>query len=172
MQLSLRTRRMAALIMGGYPPIQGPYKEMLQVTTATHQMSVNKPLNDASTFETEPTAEDFDWSQVEVTMTESLTKQFVTLYTQLQDFDDKTVQSLIRCPRLCFAGSEDRMDYGETWGNVHVDIVGPLIRHRKELQDAGWDVRILDGLDHTSAMQSANVLPIMRPWLDSKLLSI
>ena len=28
---------------------------------------------------------------------------------------------------------------------------------------------VLDGLDHTQAMQAVNVLPILRPWLGSRL---
>jgi hypothetical protein len=28
---------------------------------------------------------------------------------------------------------------------------------------------VLDGLDHTQAMQAANVLPILRPWLTATL---
>lgn len=53
---------------------------------------------------------------------------------------------------------------------VHVDIVGPLIKQRKEIEALGWDVHVLDGLDHTLAMQSANVVPIVHSWLDSKLI--
>jgi hypothetical protein len=30
-------------------------------------------------------------------------------------------------------------------------------------------VRVLDGLDHTQAMQATNVLPILRPWLTAAL---
>jgi hypothetical protein len=51
-----------------------------------------------------------------------------------------------------------------------VDIVGPLINKRSEMEALGWDVHIVDGLNHTQAMQAANVLPIVRPWLDSKLI--
>ncbi|MBP1975810.1 alpha/beta fold hydrolase [Cohnella thailandensis] len=111
--------------------------------------------------------DDYDWSTVELPMNTAQTEQFVTLYEQLQAFDDRTVQERIRCPRLCFTGSVDRIEYGAGWGEVTVDIVGPLVRHREELKAHGWDVRVLDGLDHTSAMQAANVLPLLRPWLDA-----
>src|SRR5215204_6847526 len=40
LQLGIRTDRLAALAMGGYPPLDGPYTEMLQVTTATHELAV------------------------------------------------------------------------------------------------------------------------------------
>ena len=33
----------------------------------------------------------------------------------------------------------------------------------------GWEVRVLEGLDHMQAMQAAQVLPILRPWLTSAL---
>lgn len=166
MQLCIRTHRLSALIMGGFPPIHGPYKEMLQVTMATHKMSIS---NQRFSSEGKQESSEYDWSNVEVSMTEDQTKQFVTLYQSLQNFNDQEVHSKINCPRLCFAGSLDKIDYGEEWGNVQVDIVGPLIHHREELQKAGWDVHVLEGLDHTGAMQAVNVLSFLRPWLDSKL---
>ncbi|UKS29727.1 alpha/beta hydrolase [Paenibacillus sp. HWE-109] len=166
MQLAIRTRRLSALVMGGFPPIDGPYREMLSVTRATHQLSVstiessNTAQNNAST--------DFDWSRVEITMTVAQTKQFVTLYQVLQDFSDLEAQTMITCPRLCFAGSSDKIHYGKRWGDQEVDIVGPLITRREEIEALGWDVSLLEGLDHTQAMQAANVLPILRPWLLTK----
>jgi hypothetical protein len=55
---------------------------------------------------------------------------------------------------------------------VHVSIAGPLVQRRAELEAAGWQVRILDGLDHTQAMQAGNVLPVLRPWLDAALVGV
>lgn len=170
MQLAMRTDRITALIMGGFPPIDGPYKEMLSVTTATHEMT--RSTHQASDFYPSHSTsnEEFDWSSVEVTMSEDQTKQFVTLYQELQNFDDRGAQSKMACPRLCFAGTADKIDYGERWGNVSVDIAGPLLNHRKEMEALGWDVAVLEGLDHTQAMQAANVLPVIRPWLDTQLI--
>jgi glutaredoxin-related protein len=168
MQLAIRTNRLSALIIGGFPPIDGPYQEMLQVTMATYHMSVSPQSNLAK--DTENT-DKFDWSNVEVTMTEAQTKQFVTLYEQLKTFNDKEAQTKINCPRLCFAGSLDIISYGEKWGNVAVDIVSPLIHQRQALVEIGWDVYVLKGLDHSTAMQAKHVLPILRPWLDSQTLT-
>jgi hypothetical protein len=50
-----------------------------------------------------------------------------------------------------------------------VDIAGPLVGRRAELESLGWDVRVLDGLDHTQAMQAVNVRPVLRPWLRGAL---
>jgi hypothetical protein len=106
---------------------------------------------------------------VEVTLTEAQTRQFVTLYQALQDFDDRAAQAQVGCPRLCFVGSADEISYDERWGGVLVSMAGPVIRRRAELEALGWQVRVLDGLDHIKAMQAVQVLPILRPWLTGQL---
>ncbi|WP_113700053.1 alpha/beta fold hydrolase [Nonomuraea lactucae] len=167
LQLAVRTDRLSALVMGGFPPLGGPYAEMLAVTAAAHAMSGAAQAVPAP----EPKAgEEFDWDSVEVTRTPEQTRQYVTLYEELRGFDDRAAQASVGCPRLCFAGSADVIEYGERWGGVRVDIAGPVVTRRAELEALGWDVRVLDGLDHTGAMQPANVLPILRPWLAARLL--
>ncbi|MCP2258844.1 Pimeloyl-ACP methyl ester carboxylesterase [Streptoalloteichus tenebrarius] len=172
LQLAVRTDRLSALVMGGFPPMGGPYAEMLRVTTATHAMAgpaPSEPTPQPTQQRSSGAGEDFDWSSAEVTLSQDQARQFVTLYEALQDFDDRAAQSRLTCPRLCVAGSADTIPYDERWGGVTVDIAGAVTRHRAELEAAGWDVRVLDGLDHTQAMQPANVLPVLRPWLDAKL---
>jgi pimeloyl-ACP methyl ester carboxylesterase len=167
LQLAIRTDRLAALVMGGYPPIDGPYADMRRVTTATHRMSVSpRPAPNPA-----PTTGDGvpDWSSVEVSLPEPQTRQFVTLYQALEGFDDRAAQASIHCPRMCFIGSADQIQYDERWDDVRVDMAAPVIHRRAELEALGWQVHVLDGLDHTQAMQAANVLPILRPWLTSTL---
>jgi pimeloyl-ACP methyl ester carboxylesterase len=77
LQLAIRTDRLAALVMGGFPPTDGPYAQMLQVTTATHAMAMAGSASTPSTATTsqpseEPSGEP-DWSQVEVSLTEAQT---------------------------------------------------------------------------------------------------
>ena len=169
LQLGIRTDRLAALAMGGYPPLDGPYTEMLQVTTATHELAKAGPASPPSAPTTSPPSDEppgeVDWSTVEVSLTEAQTRQFVTLYQALQDFDDRAAQAQLRCPRLCLVGSADEISYDERWGGVQVSLADPVIRHRAELQTLGWEVHVLDGLDHMQAMQATQVLPILRPWL-------
>jgi pimeloyl-ACP methyl ester carboxylesterase len=162
LQLAIRTDRLTALAMGGYPPLGGPYPEMLKVTDATYAMAVATTDRPPA-----PSSTPGDWDSVEVSMTEAQTRQFVTLYQELQGFDDRTAR--VACPRLCFVGSADEIRYGERWGNVHVSLAGPVIRHRPELEAAGWEVVVLDGLDHMQAMQADRVLPVLRPWLTAAL---
>jgi pimeloyl-ACP methyl ester carboxylesterase len=169
LQLAIRTDRVSALVMGGFPPIDGPYADYLRVTTATHRMAAETRAGTAPQT-TAPTAPDeVDWSSVEVTMSEAQTRQFVTLYRALQGFDDRAAQARLACPRLCFAGSADEIDYGERWGGVRVRLARPLLERRAELEGYGWAVQVLDGLDHTQAMQAASVLPLLRPWLTAAL---
>ena len=201
LQLALRTDRLSALVMGGYPPLDGPYEEMLAVTRAGHEQaiaaaerraaaaagdvtrmssvaersapSVPRPTHPAPAPRAAPAdfdPADFDWSSVEMTLTEEQTRQYLTLYRELQGFDDRAIQDRLTIPRLCFAGSDDAIDYGENWGDVRVDLAGPLVRERSTLEGLGWQVAVLDGLDHTSAMQPDAVLPLIRPWLSAKLL--
>jgi glutaredoxin-related protein len=150
--------------MGGYPPIDGPYAEMLQVTAAAHRMSEEADAVPTDS-RTDSRSDGTDWSSVEVTTSERQTRQFMTLYTALQTFDDRAAQQHVTCPRLCFVGSADEIEYGERWGGVQVSMAGPLVRRRAELEAHGWEVHVLDGLDHTGAMQAKPVLPILRPWL-------
>jgi pimeloyl-ACP methyl ester carboxylesterase len=173
LQLAARSDRVAALAMGGFPPPDGPYAEMLRVTKATHELTTASAAAPPSTTTAsqpsrEPAGEpagEVDWSQVEVTLSEAQTRQFVTLYQALQAFDDRAAQARLACPRLCFVGTADEITYDERWGGVHVRLAGPVVSRRAELEALGWQVRVLEGLDHMQAMQAAQVLPILRPWL-------
>jgi pimeloyl-ACP methyl ester carboxylesterase len=154
LQLAIRTDRLSALVMGGYPPVNGPYAEMLKVTSVAHAQSGG---GQDSTV-----VEDDEWSTA--WMSKAQTQQFVTLYEALQGFDELAAQQQITCPRLCFVGSADEIEYDQKWGGVLVDIAGPVIRGRAQLEALGWEVRVLEGLDHTQAMQADQVVPILRSW--------
>jgi len=159
LQLVIRTDRLSALIMGGFPPLNGPYEEMFRVTTATYEMASGaRPM---------PSADESEWSGF--SLSRDQTRQFVTLYQALQGFDDRAAQARLTCPRLCFVGSKDEIQYSKSWGNVHVSLAGPIVRGQAQLSDLGWDVQVLDGLDHIQAMQATQVVPILRSWLASQL---
>jgi hypothetical protein len=44
-------------------------------------------------------------------------------------------------------------------------MADPIVSRRADLEALGWQVAVLEGLDHLQAMQAAQVLPILRPWL-------
>lgn len=162
LQVALRTDRLWGLVMGGYPPADGPYAAMLSVTRAAHAMATapRTRQSDASA-----TVEPGDWESVDVSADPQQTKQFVTLYEALEDFDDTKAQQRLTIPRLAFAGSEDDITYGPTWGDTVVRIAEPLSRHRDQLIADGWSVELLPGLDHLGAMHGSRVLPVLRDWL-------
>ncbi|GAA0993327.1 alpha/beta fold hydrolase [Subtercola frigoramans] len=159
LQLALRTDRLWGLVMGGFPPVAGPYQAMLDVTRAAHDkaLSPQKPA-------VEP-VKPGDWDAAGITVGEQVTAQFVTLYEALEDFEDDAAQLKLTGPRLAFAGSDDNITYGPGWGDTIVTIAEPLARNRDYLSSRGWDIELLPGLDHMSAMHSSNVLPLLSPWL-------
>src|SRR5207247_5413669 len=158
LQLAIRTDRLSALIMGGFPPLNGPYEEMFRVTTAAYEM--------ASGVQTTVPAEESEWSGM--ALSRDQTRQFVTLYQALQGFDDRAAQARITCPRLCFVGSADEIQYDQHWGNVCVRLAGPIVQGQAQLSDLGWDVSVLAGLDHIQAMRAKQVETILSSWLCSE----
>ena len=161
LQLAIRTERVRALAMGGFPPLDGPYKSMLAVTRAAHAASAQLPDPAEPAVAPEPG----DWDSASIQTDEAQTRQFVTLYEALQDFDDAAAVLPPGLRRLAFAGADDRIDYAPRWGGVQVRIGDPLARHKETLIEDGWDIRILPGLDHLGAMNSLVVLPILAGWL-------
>jgi len=161
LQLAIRTNRLTALAMGGYPPLDGPYDAMLAVTEATHA-EAGKPVSDK-------VVEPGDWDSTEVALSKDQTRQFLTLYQALQGFDDHAIQDQLTIPRLCIVGSTDNIQYGERWGNTLVSIATPVAANKSLLEELGWTVHLLDGLDHMQAMQAAQILPTVEPWLAEQL---
>ncbi|WP_326558094.1 alpha/beta fold hydrolase [Micromonospora sp. NBC_01796] len=148
LQLAIRTRRLSALVIGGFPPIDGPYAQALRATERAYEATVSGEPEEGTG---EPRA-----------------RQFVTLYESLQGFDDRAIQAQVTCPRLCFVGATDEVPYGQRAG-VPLDVGAVVRSRRSELEAFGWDVRILDGLDPTEAAQPAHVLRLLRPWLTAAL---
>ena len=160
LQLAIRTDRLWALAMGGFPPIDGPYREMLAVTRAAHAFSL-APRPTVPIAEVEPG----DWDSAGVQTDPEQTRQFVTLYEALQGFDDTLAARGLTLPRLAYAGEDDEIGYGAEWGGVTVRIAPPLRRHRAELEAQGWTVQLLAGRDHLSAMHSDVAVPLLTSWL-------
>ena len=88
LQLAIRTNRLWALIMGGFPPLEGPYESMLAVTRAAHSAAA-RPAEQSPAVNVP--VEPGDWDAATIQTNEAQTRQFVTLYEALQDFDDSTV---------------------------------------------------------------------------------
>ena len=155
LQLAVRTDRLTGLVMGGFPPLGGPYPAMLTVTLATHRMAVAN----ASAPPALSVSEVGDWDSGEVTLTPAQSQQFVTLYESLAEFDERAVR--LDIPRLAFAGEKDNIRYGPRWDDAYVEIGAPLSANRGALEAAGWRVEVIPGADHVAAMRAAVVLPLL-----------
>lgn len=138
LQLAIRTDRLSALICGGFPMIDGPYDVVL--TMAKRFAATSQ----------EP----------------ARYRQFITYYEPLQAFNDRAVQHLITCPRLCFVGtSDDIVMQGEKLGSIST----PVIHSRAELVRLGWNLELLEGRNHETAADASIVAPLVRSWLGSHL---
>jgi pimeloyl-ACP methyl ester carboxylesterase len=162
LQLAIRTDRLTALAMGGFPPLGGPYASMLTVTRAAHRMALaNRDKRPDTAAEVQPG----DWDAAEVTQAPDQTQQYVTLYESLQGFDERAALDRLGIPRLAFAGANDNIAYGPKWDSAYVAIGDSLTAHRDELTKLGWTVDIVPDTDHLGAMRASTVLPILMPWL-------
>jgi len=135
---------------------------MLAVTRAAHGYARAEVLDPSPAT---PEVEPGDWDAAALDTDPDQTGQFVTLYENLQDFDDVAAARTSTFPRLCFVGELDNIDYGPRWGDTRVAIADAVRRHHDDLTAAGWTIKILPGLDHLSAMHGDIVGPLMREWL-------
>jgi glutaredoxin-related protein len=171
LQLAIRTDRLESLIMGGFPPIDGPYKEMMVVINKTYEQALSNQNSSIINEQYHISPKKVDWDNIQVKVDTNQTKQFVTMYENLMELDDREIQHKLVIPRLAFAGEKDTIVYGENFGNVTVDIIGILQKNKQELEHLGWNIEILKGndMDHTKAMQPVTVLSLIKPWLIKSL---
>ncbi|GAA2466279.1 alpha/beta fold hydrolase [Winogradskya humida] len=160
LQLALRTDRLTALAMGGFPPLGGPYAAMLDVTRTAYQMSLEEKQSPAQA------AEPGDWDSADFTLTPDQTQQYVTLYESLQGFDERAALDKVDIPRLVLIGENDTIQYGEKWDNARVSMADAIHEFGAELTERAWGVHIIPEADHMGAMQAAAVLPILVPFLE------
>ncbi|HEX5012930.1 MAG TPA: alpha/beta hydrolase [Candidatus Limnocylindrales bacterium] len=155
-QLASATDRLTGLALGGWPPIDAPYKDMLKVTTAGWELATGQRHSQKEDA----------WADASLPPDQA--RQFLTLYQHLENFDDRAAEAAIGpgVEKVAIVGEKDEIQYGPTWGDVFVSLAAPTIRARSELEARGWDVHVLEGLDHTTAMLPGAVLPILRSWLE------
>jgi pimeloyl-ACP methyl ester carboxylesterase len=156
LQLAVATKRLNGLALGGWPPIDAPYADMLKVTTAGWELATGKRTSQGEDA----------WADASLPPDQAT--QFLTFYQSLQHFDDRKAEAAIPAAteKVAIVGEKDEIQYGPTWGDVFVSLAAPTINARGELEQRGWEVHVLDGLDHTTAMLPNAVLPILRAWLE------
>lgn len=135
--------------MTGFPPLDGPYREMLD------------SVRSATTTEFDD-LHGVSLSAVQKAALVAQTHQFASYYEPLQDFDDRDANTRLNLPRLCFVGTDDTVGVGD----VVTPIGDTVAATRPELEALGWEVHLLDGLDHLGAVEPDVVVPLLRDWMD------
>lgn len=136
LQLASRCDRVTALVCGGWPPLGGPYAELLRIARAV----VAEPPPDRKLPH----------------------DQFVTFYESVRDWREADAIQRIHCPKMAFVGSEDEV---ETAG-VRLRLAATIREHRGELERQGWEVVEITGRDHSVYADPATVVPVVRSFLD------
>lgn len=141
-QLAVRTERVSALAMGGWPPLGGQYDAML---AASREQKDNPPPE----------------AQV-VLRSPAQYAQWETFYASLQLFDDDNASKSLSIPRLAYAGA----DGDTTAGSYTIQNASILRDKQAELEARGWQVQLIEGAAHEDGLNPSKILPIVRPFLD------
>ena len=143
LQLAHRTDRLSALVVGGWPPLGGPYAGILEATRlkqAAPEPSSLKVLRSAAQY-----------------------RQWETYYASMGDWDEARSVARIACPKLVlFGGEGDLVEAG-----VPVPIASTIRAHRAELEGQGWEVVEIPGHGHGVTVLPELVVPPVRRFLDA-----
>jgi pimeloyl-ACP methyl ester carboxylesterase len=139
LQLACRTQRLDGLIVGGWPPLGGPYADL-------------RLMVDGALADPELPADQRDF-----------VAGFGVFYHSMREWDERSAVAGIACPKLAYVGDQDTV----VQGGVTVPLVDLVGTNSAELGRLGWTTHVLPGLDHSGAMRDAQaVLPVVRPFLD------
>jgi pimeloyl-ACP methyl ester carboxylesterase len=136
LQLASRTDRVAALVCGAWPPLDGPYDKMLRAVQA-------RSAKEASPSSSPP-------------------QQFVTFYESVQDWPEAEAVRRIKCPKMTFVGSADELKID----GVRLRLAATIHERRRDLEQQGWHVVEIPGRDHSVYTDPNTVVPIVREFLD------
>jgi pimeloyl-ACP methyl ester carboxylesterase len=143
-QVACRTDRVAALAVGGFPPLNAPFQLMLDLTRASAENPQPLPPLRESGLE---------WTSV-------------AFYGSLVNWPERREVSKLRMPRLVFMGDEDTAQ-GSPWP---IPLAENLRAAESELRALGWDVQWLSGQDHVSALNPEVSSAIVRRFFREALL--
>ena len=141
LQLALRTDRLTALVVGGWPPLHAPYASLLD---AVHRKAADP----------EP-------SSMVVLRDKAQYRQWATFYESLAGWDESTV-ARIACPRLALFGADgDLVEAG-----IPVPIASTMRAQRGALERLGWEVVEIEGKGHALCIEPDIAVPPVRAFLD------
>ncbi len=145
LQLATRCDRLAALAVGGWPPLGGQYADILRAARG----QLDNPPPSARVVLREP----------------AQYAQWVTFYESLLDWPEEQAIAAIDCPRIVFFGGSGDVDPG----GENIRIASTLRERRSELERLGWNVHEIPERDHSVCLDPETVVPPVRAFLDEAL---
>jgi pimeloyl-ACP methyl ester carboxylesterase len=143
LQLASRTERLTALVIGGWPPLDGPYDNIL---AAARRKLPNPEL-----------------SSMKILRSAAQYAQWIHFYESLHGWNEREAVARIACPRLVYFGEKgDLIEAG-----IPVTIASNIRRSRATLELQGWTVHEVAGADHGGAALPELVVPLVQRFLDS-----
>lgn len=145
LQLSLRTDRLTALVMGGWPPLGADYAAALKAARA----QIDDPPKEVQVVLRSP----------------AQYAQWATFYQSIDGFDEQSAAQRVAASRLAYVGGD-----GDVGAGAEMIRNATILRERKrELEAMGWQVEIIDGEGHYVGLKPEIVCPLVRKYLDASL---
>jgi pimeloyl-ACP methyl ester carboxylesterase len=143
-QLACRSSRLSALAVGGFPPLDAPFRRIIRMAA---EMSRSQDATRRPT----------DLAMLQAT---------VDFYTPLVDWDGGPAIARLAMPRLAFMGVLDGADGAET----SAPLADCLRAGEPMLRDQGWRIAWLPGLDHAGAVRSEEAVSRVEQFFCDSLL--
>ncbi|MCA3254883.1 MAG: hypothetical protein INF91_04605 [Alphaproteobacteria bacterium] len=143
LQLAARTGRLTALAIGGWPPLDAPYRPIWAAVRAR--------------------IDNVEPGSLRVLKTPGQYRQWDEFYASFVDgWDESATVEALTLPRFVyFGGDGDLVEAGES-----VPIASTIRRMRPRLEGLGWTVVELPGVGHEAGLRADLVAPPLRAFLD------
>jgi pimeloyl-ACP methyl ester carboxylesterase len=143
-QVACRSARVSALAVGGFPPIDAPFQEMVDVTS---RLATTPPAG----WDADPK---LLWSPV-------------GFYSTLLQWPEREAIEKLTMPRMAFIGTQDR---GVPSLGIETSLVDTVRHAEPELNGLGWKLAWIEGRDHMTAIQSTASLQVVHDFFRQALL--
>ncbi|CAN1521666.1 MhpC Predicted hydrolases or acyltransferases (alpha/beta hydrolase superfamily) [Sphingomonadaceae bacterium] len=145
LQLATCSDRVAALAIGGWPPLGAPYANILAASQAK--------IGDVP-----------DYAMIMLRSADQY-QQWSAFYESVLDWPEAEAVAALSCPRMLFFGSDgDLVEAG-----FPVPIATACRTRRATLEHQGWQVNEIPGYGHDVIGQSALVLPKLTAFVETNL---
>lgn len=140
--LASRSKRVSALICGTWPPLGGPYGDMLKGTLVNVQ---NPPPH-----------------AMVILRDKAQYAQWVTFYDSMKNWPETKELARIKCPRLALYGSKAVSGVA----NIQLPWAEIIRARRNELEKLGWQINELPDRDAGFMLDATVAVPAIRAFLD------